>query len=383
MGDSITTWSFYNPTRVIFGESGFESIGDIVTGKSVVIVTSPGFRRRGLVQKVEKLLDGRTTLVLDTVTPNPSLKYINELRHIREIYAADSIIALGGGSSLDTAKALSRIIRLKKDEPISNLFSKDIEIEANRSVPVIAIPTTAGTGSEVTPTATIWDLEAETKRSLCGDDLYPMIALADPTLTYNLPGSITVSSGLDAISHALESVWNRKANPVSLMYATHSLVLSLDALPRLKMNGQDHQARSSMMQASLMAGLAISQTRTALSHSMSYPLTIKFGIPHGIACSFALPEILEFNASSDDGRLKTLVANIGRDTISSLGIELRKLLEQLLSDTDYSNEIAKIPLTLDFRRQMFTKGRAENNLRRVELDDLDGIIRNAVLRYEV
>ena len=122
-----------------------------MTGKSVVIVTSPGFRRRGLVQKVEKLLDGRTTLVLDTVTPNPSLKYINELRHIQEADAADSIIALGGGSSLDTAKVLSRIIRLEKDEPLSRLLSKDMEIGANRAVPVTAIPTTAGTGSVVTP----------------------------------------------------------------------------------------------------------------------------------------------------------------------------------------------------------------------------------------
>ena len=122
-----------------------------MTGTSVVIVISPGFRRRGLVHKIEKLLDGRTTLVLDTVAPNPSLKFINELRHIQEADAADSIIALGGGISLDTAKVLSRIIRLEKDEPLSRLLSKDMEIGANRAVPVTAIPTTAGTGSEVTP----------------------------------------------------------------------------------------------------------------------------------------------------------------------------------------------------------------------------------------
>lgn len=345
-------------------------------------LTGPACRPCSLVSRIEELLNGRVAFVLDTVTPNPSLEYIDELRNVQGLGTADSIIALGGGSSLDTAKALSRILKSQRDKPLSDLFWKGTGIGADGAVPIIAIPTTAGTGSEVTPTATIWDYKAGMKRSLCGDDLYPMAAIADPTLTYSLPESITMSSGLDAVSHALESIWNNNANPVSLMLATQSLRLSLDALPRLKMNGHDHQARSSMMQASLMAGLAISQTRTALSHSISYPLTMEFGIPHGIACSFALPEILEYNASSDDGRLETLAADIGRDTTSSLGIELRRLLKQLVSDTDYRNDIIEIPLTLDLRRRMFTKGRADNNLRPVELDDLDGILREALSRYK-
>lgn len=383
LGDSITSWRFHNPTRIIFGESSLESIGDVVTGTSAVVVTSPGFTRRGLVDKIVKLLNERVILVIDNVTPNPSLKYIDELRRIQGIDAADSIIALGGGSSLDTAKALSRILRSNENMPVSDLFLEDPGHGENRAAPIIAIPTTAGTGSEVTPTATIWDLGAGMKRSLCGDDLFPKVALADPTLTYSLPDSMTISSGLDAISHALESIWNKNANPVSLMHATHSLRLSLDALPRLKINNQDHQARSSMMKASLMAGLAISQTRTALAHSISYPITIELGIPHGIACSFALPEILEFNASSDDGRLKTLAADIGRDTVSSIVTELRRLLEQLLPDTNYQNEIAEIPLTLEFRKRMFTEGRMDNNLRAVGSDDLDRILTKAVLRYEI
>lgn len=382
MGDSIPPWSFYNPTRIIFGENSFESIGSLVAGTEVIVVTSPGFRRRGLVGRIEELLNGRVAFVLDTVTPNPSLEYIEGLRNVPGLEKADSIIALGGGSSLDTAKALSRILISQRDEPIPDLLWKKPETGSGRAVPVIAIPTTAGTGSEVTPTATIWDHEAGMKRSLCGDDLYPKAAIADPALTYSLPENITSSSGLDAVSHALESIWNSNASPVSLMLATQSLRLSLDALPKLKMNGHDHQARSSMMQASLMAGLAISQTRTALAHSISYPLTMEFGIPHGIACSFALPEILEFNESSDDGRLETLAADIGLDTVSSLGAELRRLLAQLVSDTEYRNDIVGITLTLDLRRRMFTKGRADNNLRPVELDDLDGILREAIGRYE-
>ncbi len=320
--------------------------------------------------------------MLDNVTPNPSLEYIDGLRNVQELHAADSIIALGGGSSLDTAKALSRVLMSQKDEPLSELFWKGSGIEAGDSVPIVAIPTTAGTGSEVTPTATIWDHQERMKRSLSGDDLYPKAAIADPTLTYSLPVDMTVSSGLDAVSHALESIWNNNANPMSLMIATESLRLSFEALPRLKKNGDDHQARSSMLRASLMAGMAISQTRTALSHSMSYPLTMEFGIPHGIACSFALPEVLEFNASSDDGRLATLAADIGLETTASLARELRMLLKQLLSDTDYRNDIIGIPLTPDLRKRMFTEGRVDNNLRPAKSDDLDHILRDAVHRYE-
>lgn len=381
-GDSISSWSFYNPTRVIFGENAFESIGSIVDGERVAVVTSPGFRRRGLVDKVEGLMNGRVALVLDIVTPNPSLESVDALRHVQERDTIDSIIALGGGSSLDTAKALSRILSSPRDEPLSDRFWEGVGLGADETVPIVTIPTTAGTGSEVTPTATVWDYQSGTKRSLCGNDLYPKAAIVDPVLTYDLPESVTVSSGLDAISHALESIWNRNASPMSLTLATQSLRLSLDALPRLKLNGHDYQARNSMMQASLMAGLAISQTRTALSHSLSYPLTMEFDIPHGIACSFALPEVLEFNAFSDDGRLETLAADLGCGTASSLGNELRRLLETLLSDTDLLDKMMECPLTLNLRRRMFTKGRADNNLRPVELDDLGGILREALSRYE-
>lgn len=326
-------------------------------------------------------MKGRLIRVLDTAAPNPNLDDIDSLRLMDGLDELDAIIALGGGSSIDTAKALSRILSSSRDEPISDRFWKGLPSGAGATVPIIAIPTTAGTGSEVTSTATIWDRQKGAKHSLCGDDLYPRTAIVDPALTYDLPENITVSSGLDAISHALESIWNRNANPLSMTLATQSLRLSLKALPRLNANGHDFQARSSMMQASLMAGLAISQTRTALSHSMSYPLTLEFGIPHGIACSFALPEILEFNALADDQRLEALAIELGYQTISALEVELRKLLELSLSSDILSDRLSKSALTLDLRKRMFTRGRMDNNLRSVDLDDLDRILKKALNRY--
>ena len=330
--------------------------------------------------KAEGLMNGRIERVLDIVTPNPSLESIDELRHVQGLETVDTIIALGGGSCLDTAKALSRVISSNRDEPLSDRFWEGVGIGADETIPIVTVPTTAGTGSEVTSTATIWDYENRAKRSLLGDGLYPKAAIVDPVLTHDLPESVTVSSGLDAVSHALESIWNRNASPISLTLATQSLRLSMDALPRLKANLQDHLARNSMMQASLMAGLAISQTRTALSHSLSYPLTMEFGIPHGIACSFALPEVLEFNALSDDGRLEGLASGLGYDTASSLADELRRLLKMLLYDTNLLGKITENSLTLDLRKRMYTKGRVDNNLRPVELDDLDSILREAIRR---
>jgi len=382
-GDIISSWSFHNPTRIIFGEDSVESIGGIIGVERAVLVTSPGFRKRGLVKRIEELMNGRIARVLDTVTPNPNLDDIDALRFMDGLDEVDSIIALGGGSSIDTAKALSRIMTSSRDEPLSDHFWKGPPPGASATVPIIAIPTTAGTGSEVTSTATIWNHQKGAKHSLCGDDLYPRTAIVDPVQTYDLPESVTVSCGLDAISHAFESIWNRNASPMSTVLATQSLRMSLDALPRLKTNGHDIQARSSMMQASLMAGLAISQTRTALSHSLSYPLTIELGIPHGIACSFALPEILEFNAAADDGRLETLVIELGYGTISRLGNELRSLLELSLSSTDSLNGMSGRTLTIDLKKRMFTRGRMDNNLRSVELNDLDPILSKALDRYGV
>lgn len=351
-------------------------------GECVALVTSPGFTRRGLVDHVKKLMNHRVALVLDNVAPNPNLESVDALRRVQELDAIDSVIALGGGSSIDTAKALSRILSSNVDEPLSKSFWEGTGIETREIVPVFAIPTTAGTGSEVTSTATIWDYECRVKHSLCGDDLYPKAAVVDPVLTYDLPASVTVSSGLDAVSHALESIWNRNANPMSLMLARESLKLSIDALPKLKSNEHDYHARESMAQASLMAGLAISQTRTALSHSMSYPITMDFGIPHGIACSFALPEVLEFNAVSDDGRLDALASDLRCGTVSDLRSNLSNLLKTLLSDTNLLDRITGDSLTLDLVGRMFTKGRTDNNLRPVELDDLRGILEKALLRYK-
>lgn len=370
-------WSFYNPTRVEFSPDGLDRIGDGIGYQRVGLITTPGFTRRGVVARLKRALGDRLAIVCDTVQPNPDVDVIDATAELLRPAAPECLIGLGGGSSLDTAKALARILTQPEGMTLSGHFREGLPFEDGRALPVITVPTTAGTGAEVTHFATIWDFREQKKHSLTGDDLFPVKAVLDPALTLRLPEPLTISSGLDAISHAFESIWNKNASPVSIGLATQSLEISLKALPELKNNPHLLEARAAMMSASLLAGIAISQTRTALAHSVSYPLTLKFGLPHGIACSFTLPELLRYNAEADDGRLKRLALCLGHDDTPGLADAVNNLLCSL----DVPGFLVAYGLeeeqALALTHEMFTPGRADNNLRPASVDDVHAIVRGA------
>lgn len=374
----MNNWSFYTPTHVEFCPEGLERASSGISYQRIALITTPGFTKRGVVALLEKALGDRLATVCDTVQPNPDTDSIDiTAEHLRYV-APDCLIGLGGGSSLDTAKALARILTQPEEMTLSGHLREGLPFENKRALPVITVPTTAGTGAEVTPFATVWDFQERKKHSLTGNDLFPIKAILDPTLTLCLPESLTISSGLDAISHAFESVWNKNANPVSIGLATQSLAISLKILPELKKRPHDLTNRSAMMSASLLAGMAISQTRTALAHSISYPLTLGFDLPHGIACSFTLPELLKYNAVVDDGRLRQLALNLGhKDTL-----ELAKVLDSLLLNLDVSSFFSAHGLggeqALALTHEMLTPGRADNNLRHANMDDVHAIVRDAL-----
>ena len=371
-------WTYRNPVRVIFAPDAFSHLDDYVSSDRAALVTSPGFQRRGLVATVRAALGPRLVAVIDDVEPNPAMLDIEAQGERVRASAPDVLVALGGGSTIDTAKALARLLARPPGTRLSELLD-DLEPEARHfALPVIAVPTTSGTGAEVTPFATLWDYEQGKKRSIAGQDLYPRLALLDPHLTLPLPPEVTISSGLDAVSHALESIWNRRASAVSLALATESLQRSLHALARVKEAPEDARARAEMLQASTLAGLAISQTRTALAHAISYPLTIGFGLPHGLACSFTLPALLVFNAASDDGRLAELARCLGCPSIGALAGELAELLRGLGADGYLAKYLPDRQSVLALADRMFTKGRAENNLRPASVQDVRAIVGEAL-----
>ncbi len=290
-------WNYSNPVNIEFGSGALRSIGALVDGRRYALVTygEPVFQ--ALAERIE-LAAGAARVVIRNIDTNPDFVTLTE--SCRQYEAADGIeviVALGGGSVIDAAKVLAAA-----DGDFAHvrrfLETGDGE-ETLSAVPIIAIPTTSGTGSEVTRWATVWDTEAERKYSLNLSGLYPETALVDPELMLEAPRGLTISTGLDALSHSLESIWNVNANPVSSALACSAARDVIETLPALADDLNSLELRTRMARAALIAGLAFSNTKTALAHSVSYPITLKHGVPHGIACSFSLPMVMRWVIGND------------------------------------------------------------------------------------
>ncbi len=375
---AVTNWTYFNPVRVVSAAGSSAQLAEHIDFQRIALVTSPGFTRRGVVDRIRASLGDRLVVVLDDVKPNPDVRDVDAQAELLRGLQLDCIVALGGGSSIDTAKGLARLLSQPDGSTLAAHFREGAAISSAQALPVVAIPTTAGTGAEVTPFGTIWDFELGRKYSVTGTDLYPAVALLDAELALDLPWEVTISSGLDAISHALESIWNRNASPVTLGLAAKSLQLSLPSLRRLNEDTHDIEARSLMMQASLLAGMAISQTRTALAHSISYPLTTTFNLPHGIACSFTLPALMEFNAVTDDGRLQDLALAIGYADSGEFANRLGDLFGELRVADLFRKYVPDIDAVTGLVGEMITPGRADNNLRAVSTTAIAQLVGSAL-----
>lgn len=287
--------NYHNPVRTVYGAGALLSLPELLAGRRTALVIFPEARALGLLGRLEALLGAHLACVIDQVRPNPDVAELAALYDgfWRDHAAVECIVAVGGGSAIDTAKAL---MVADDSGQFANLvagLAGERPFHASRCKALIAVPTTAGTGSEVTPWATVWDRERQQKYSLHLPQTWPSHAVIDPDLMLTLPASVTLQSGLDALSHALESIWNVNANPVSDTFAVAAVREVLDVLPRLMRDLGNSGLRGRMALAALKAGMAFSNTKTALAHSISYEMTLRYGLPHGIACSFPLPMVLQ------------------------------------------------------------------------------------------
>jgi len=304
---------FFNPVRSVYGAGALSSLPKLLAGRKAVVVTFPEARRFGLVDRLQALLGDGLAGVIDAVLPNPD---VAELRALYEAFwseaeQAEVLVAVGGGSAIDTAKALMVGTRSGRFDDLVAALAAGGPFVPARVKTLIAVPTTAGTGSEVTPWATIWDREAQRKHSLHLPETWPSIAIVDPELMLSLPASVTLQSGLDALSHALEAIWNVNANALSDTFAVAAVQQIFETLPLLMEKLDDLELRARMALAALQAGMAFSNTRTALAHSISYEMTLRYGLPHGIACSFPLPMVLRRAIGQDAGRDAVLERALG------------------------------------------------------------------------
>lgn len=313
---AVTDWQAALPTRLLVGPGSLAQLGEWLAGQGALpehgwcLVRGPEKVFDDMAQALQDQLGSRPLAVFSAVTANPTVSQVRQLSTEWAPWWREGVmpVALGGGSAIDLTKGV--------------LHACDV-----RTSGFLAIPTTAGTGSELTRWATVWDLEAGRKTSVEADWLQPQQALVDSKLCLSLPWSVTLASGLDALSHALESLWNRSATPVSVALALAAVPRVLEALPRLQRDGRDLAARVLQSEAAVLAGMAFSQTRTALAHALSYDITLRRGVPHGIACSFSLPMI--FRALEGRGHpavesLRGLVSPEGLAAwMEQLGVETR------------------------------------------------------------
>lgn len=284
-------WTYHNPVRIQFGEGAFNALGGLVAGRRYLLVTygEPIFRE--LTGRLART-GGPPALVIDDVEPNPDRADLDtQCRRVNELTKApEVVVAIGGGSVIDTAKVIAAA--RGNFGPVWEVLATGRGADGLAPLPILAVPTTAGTGSEVTSWATVWDGTGCRKYSLAAQNLHPSHAILDPELTLSCPRGLTISTGLDALSHALESIWNRNANPVSAVHAVAAAREILEVLPVLSRQLSDRRLRARMLRAAMFSGLAFSNTKTAIAHSMSYPVTLRHGTAHGIACSFTLPMVL-------------------------------------------------------------------------------------------
>lgn len=277
---------------VKFGLGSFHTnVIDEFESSKVTIITSKGTRRRFL----DKFLMAhkiKAIDILDGCLENPTLDSCEHISKLLDFEQTSKIIAIGGGSVLDTAKVVSLVDKTYSFQDVKQIIVRGESLDSFKNIPIIAVPTTAGTGSEVTCWSTVWDPENFKKYSIASQSIYPIKAFCDPLLTLSLPLETTVSTSLDALSHAFESIWNKNANNDNRSYALKAIELILNNLEPLTKDLKNLRFRSNIMLGALYAGVAMSQTKTSVAHALSYYLTLRKNIPHGYSCGFTLPHIL-------------------------------------------------------------------------------------------
>lgn len=291
--------SYGNPTRRLIADGALGMLPEILNPFKprtlLWVMGKSAFRDSSPYQKVRLSLSGITHLESVAVEANPRIAFLEEMLRAYAGNPPEVVIGAGGGSAIDCAKALRMLLAQPAPAPVEDYLAGRAQF-ARRGLPFIAIPTTAGTGSEVTHYASLRTREQK-KVSLTHPWLFPEVALIDPELTHTMPPYLTACSGLDALSQAIESFWSIHASPFSQTHSLRAVSLILRHFERVFENPLDPEPRFAMSLASCEAGLAISQSRTTAVHAVSYPLTTLFGIPHGHACALTLPFFIRYNAS--------------------------------------------------------------------------------------
>ncbi|HNY64333.1 MAG TPA: iron-containing alcohol dehydrogenase [Deltaproteobacteria bacterium] len=314
---------YRNPTKLIYGENSITEVGqevDALKCSRAFMVTDKGVVAAGLADRVQKALGSKLVGVFDGCIQDSSLHLVNEAAEIACGKGADILVSVGGGSVIDTAKGMA--IVLKEGGRIQDYTG--YQGLSRPQTPHIVIPTTAGTGSEVTYFAVIKDQDNNRKLEFGEDNIIPNVGILDPSMTVGLPPLLTATTGMDAFCHALESIHATPCSPVADGMALHAISLITQYLPVCVENGKDILARGQALIASTMAGIAFNNAQIALVHAMAHTVGGMFKVPHGLANSILLPHVVRFNADCCADRY-ALIAR-------AMGLEVRGLSDEEASE---------------------------------------------------
>lgn len=358
----VLSHPFRCPTRVIEGHGFDEALADLLDGQTWALVTSPGWVRRGAVERLTERC-GPPRAVISDVHANPSVSNVERLA--RRLPRTETVVALGGGSVIDATKGAAALQALSGDMDafLAHLRGGKALPADLEPTPILAVPTTAGTGSEITPWGTIWG-DDKIKHSVSHPGLHPSHAVLDPALCMSMPRELTLSTGLDALSHAMEAVWNRRHTAITDVLGGRAIGILHENLAATLVRPADVALRRRVQTGALVAGLAMGTTQTALAHSMSYPFTARFGLPHGFACSFTLAEVARYNMETEPRRLTPIA--------EGLGCALRAVpetIEAWFDELGLGPAIGRYlsPEVIDtFGTELITRSRAANNIRDVD-----------------
>ncbi|MEG6615860.1 iron-containing alcohol dehydrogenase family protein [Peptococcaceae bacterium 1198_IL3148] len=318
-------FNFHCPTKIFFGLGAINTNKSALSkmGQKAIIVTG------GSSSKVNKSLEdmmsalnseGIDYKVFDQVEQNPSLSTVYAGAKIASEFGADFIIGIGGGSPLDAAKAVA--VLATNDLSQQDLMAKKW---VTQPLPIVAVPTTAGTGSEVTPYAVLTVDWAETKMSISGDELFPAIAFLDPRYTINLPWHITINTAIDALSHSIEGFISKRATVFSDLLALESISIIGQLLQTMNEDNVSLSEREELLYASMLAGIVIAQTGTNVIHSLGYPLTYYKKLPHGLANGVLLKAALIFMSKESPEKVESLLHAMDCTNIEEFGQLLTKV----------------------------------------------------------
>ena len=290
----MVAFDFYCPAKVEFGVNICAKMGEYIEAlhiKKPVVVTDKIILQVPAVNKVICAIPNAA--VYDNVLPNPTSDIVMDLKKFVEDHNADGLIVFGGGSSIDSAKAAG--VAAYTDTTVQQYYDfAENQLPIEKALPIIAVPTTSGTGSEVSKYAVITDSVSNLKECLTSDLITPRIALIDPALAAGMPPKVTVSTGLDALSHALESLASKIENPFTNILALEAIELIFNNLNTARVDGSNLEARSNMAFAALLAGIAMSHCCGTIGHAMGCQLTSEYHVPHGMACAVLQKDALDY-----------------------------------------------------------------------------------------